>query len=146
MKTRTLLLLAFGCGLAILLAGGLQLLRLAGDDEPPAPLAVGETALVGDMRVTVREAVEEGGTMLVRLTMIGVDDADGGSGFRLVVPGGTVTPVAPPAGDGELCGATAEVIETACALAFDTSRADGSARVLLYDRAGETQRWDLTAT
>ena len=33
MRTKTLLLLAIGCGLVILLAGGIQLLRVGGQEE-----------------------------------------------------------------------------------------------------------------
>ena len=81
--------------------------------------------------------------MVVQVVMIGVDDADGGTGFRLVAPGGAVEPTARAADDGAPCRATAEDSETRCTLAFDTSGAQGAARVLLYQRAGETQRWDL---
>ena len=41
MRTRTLLLLAVTCGLAILLAGTVQLLRLAESGDPSTVLAVG---------------------------------------------------------------------------------------------------------
>lgn len=144
MKTRTLLFLAFGCGLAILLAGGIQLLRVADDGDAAPALSVGQEARVGDMRVTVLSAIEREATMLVHVGLIGVDDADGASGFRLVAPGGALAPTAVPSEEGEPCAATREATETRCVLAFDTAGAEGAARVLLYQRAGETQRWDLT--
>ena len=61
MKTRTLLLLSVGCGLAILVAGMVLVLQLAGQPAPAAPLAIGATGQAGDLVVTVRDVagVEE---------------------------------------------------------------------------------------
>jgi hypothetical protein len=53
MKTRTLLLLSVGCGLLILLAGGLKLFQVASDRTEVPVLELGEAALIGDMSVSV---------------------------------------------------------------------------------------------
>ena len=102
-RTRTLLLLAVVCGSSILVAGVVQLLRVAGQDEPPRPSAIGETVRVGDMDVTVEGVSERPGSVLVDVELGGVDDTDGADGFTLTTPGGLVEPD-PTAGNH--CGAT----------------------------------------
>ena len=69
MKTRTLLLLALGCGLAILLAGGVLLVQLAGQDDPEPPVALGVEVSVGDMRVTVLSAAEQSETQTLTVEL-----------------------------------------------------------------------------
>ena len=78
MRTRTLLLLAVVCGLAILVAGGIHLLRISG----------GESADADDLAIG------------------GVDDPTGTDGFTLVVSGDVLRPLAP--GDGDCAGITVE--------------------------------------
>ena len=87
MKTRTLLLLALACGVAIMAAGAVFLVQLSrqADAAPPVPLGVATE--VGDMRVVVEAAVEHDGVLDVTVTIGGVDDADGASGFRLIASG-----------------------------------------------------------
>ena len=94
MKTRTLLLLALGCGLAILLAGGVLLVKLAGQDDPEPPVALGVESSIGDMRVTVLSAAEQptADTLTVELVLGGVDDPDGAAGFELIASGRPLPP------------------------------------------------------
>ena len=101
MKTRTLLLLALGCGLAILLAGGVLLVKLAGQDDPEPPVALGVESSIGDMRVTVLSAAEQpsANTLTVELVLGGVDDPDGAAGFELIASGRPIPP-----GDASTCG------------------------------------------
>jgi hypothetical protein len=141
MKTRTLLLLALGCGLAILLAGGALLVMLAGQDEPEPPVALGDQASIGDMRVRV-VAVEEGGadTLTVELVVGGVDDPDGSAGFVLIASGRPIPP-----GEPSTCGATT-VEARPCTLVFDVSSADGDSRVLRYLRGDDQARWDVASS
>jgi hypothetical protein len=143
MRTRTLLLLAVGCGLAILLAGGIQLFRLSGDQESTTTqLALGVTGSAGDLRVTVVSAREADGLMRVEVRLAGVDDAAGLDDFRLVVTGGPIEPLAPAqAGDGACEGFTED--EQTCTIVFGTAEADGTARVLLLDRGEDRLRWVL---
>ena len=84
MRTRTLLLLAVSCGLAILLAGGIQLWRLANQEPPTPSLEVGGTGMAGDAIVTVTKATDAGDAFVVTVTLAGVDDPDGLEGFTLV--------------------------------------------------------------
>ena len=136
MRTRTLLLLAVACGLLILVAGVVQLLRIAGQDEPPPAAEVGEPVRVGDLTVTVDRYTEHDDRGVVDLALGGVDDPQGTDDFRLVVPGASLAP-----SDDE-CGGTT-VATRACSLTFDLSDADGTSRVLLYRRGDEQARWVL---
>ena len=140
MRTRTLLLLAVVTGLAILVAGVVQLLRVANQEDPPRALAIGEPALVGDMEVVVEGVSERAGRVLVDIEIGGVDDPDGAAAFRLVVPGGarSADPTA-----GNRCGPTTARVEP-CTLAFDLGDDAGSSRVLLYQRGDERVRWVLS--
>ena len=96
MKTRTLLLLAIGCGFVILAAGTFLLFGLASQDDPPPPAAVGQAVEIGDMTITVEGLTEDGGSATVAVEIGGVDDDDGAEAFRLVVPGAALR--ADPAG------------------------------------------------
>ena len=140
MRTRTLLLLAVVCGLAILIAGVVQLLRVAGQDDPPRAVAIGEPVRVGDMQVTVEDVSERSGTVLVDVELGGVEDPDGADGFTLTTPGGLIEPD-PTAGNH--CGATTPRVEP-CTLAFPLGDGTGSTRVLVYQRGDERVRWVLS--
>jgi hypothetical protein len=137
-RTRTLLLLAVACGLVILVAGVVQLLRIAGQDEAPPAAPVGDPVEVGDLTVTVHGLVERDARAVVELDVGGVDDPDGTADFRLVVPGASLRAVE----DG--CAGTTVDVRT-CSLTFDLSGTEGSSRVLLYRRGDERARWELSA-
>jgi hypothetical protein len=141
MKTRTLLLLALGCGLAILLAGGALLVRLAGQDDPEPPIALGVESTIGDLHVTVMSAAEDSETqqLSVQLELGGVDDPDGAAGFELIASGRPIPP-----SDASTCGSTT-VAPSPCSLVFDVSSADGESRVLRYRRGDDQARWDVGA-
>jgi len=139
-RTRTLLLLAVVCGLAILVAGVVQLLRVAGQDDPPRAVAIGEPVRVGDMQVTVDGVSERSGSVLVDVEIGGVDDPDGTDGFTLTTPGGLIEPDSTA---GNHCGATTTRVEP-CTLAFPLGDGTGSTRVLVYQRGDERVRWVLS--
>jgi hypothetical protein len=144
MKTRTLLLLALGCGLAIMLAGAVFLFQLASQDDVSAPISLGDPVQVGDMTVIVDGATELGGTLEVSVRIGGIADTDGADGFRLIASGRPVRPDIGTADTGApTCGSTTTAIE-ACRVRFDVSIADGSSRVLFYDRGDVTVRWVLS--
>ena len=139
MRTRTLLLLAVSCGLAILLAGGIQLFRLANQDKPAAPLTVGSTGTAGDAAVTVEQVANEADTLVVTVRVEGVDDPAGVAGFSLVAPNKRLSPVA---GAADACGAFT-VAAVTCTLTFPTNGLAGSDRQLLLIRAEDQVRWNL---
>jgi HAMP domain-containing protein len=137
MKTRTLLLLAVTCGLAILLAGGVQLWRLANQQTDPL-LEVGQSGAAGDARVRVDAFEEHDGVALVTVTLSGVADAGGLDGFTLVGPGATVQP---GPGDDACAGFTVQAVT--CTLTFDTAEVKDGSRLLLFRRAEQQARWKL---
>ena len=141
MKTRTLLLLALGCGLAILLAGGVLLVMLAGQDDPRPPVAIGVDSEIGDLHVTVLSAAaqSEAQTLTVELQLGGVNDPDAAAGFELIASGRPIPP-----SDASTCVMATEEPRR-CTLVFDVSTADGESRVLRYRRGDEQARWDVGA-
>jgi hypothetical protein len=139
-KTRTLLLLALACGVAIMAAGAVFLVQLSrqADAAPPVPLGV--VTEVGDMRIVVDESVEQDGVLDVTVTIGGVDDADGASGFHLIASGHAAVPES-TATAGRCAGTTIE--PQRCTIRFDVSGARGDSRVLFYERGDERARWVL---
>jgi len=140
MRTRTLLLLAIGCGLAVLVAGMFLLLKL--DHQRPATiLAVGDTGRAGDAVVQVVGAKEANDSMVVTVRLSGVDDANGTASFTLVVPGTLLSPV-----HGATDECTALTVQpTTCTLSFATGQAPAGSRMLLFSRAAEKVRWNLVS-
>jgi len=140
MKTRTLLLMSVGTALAILLAGGVFLVRLAGqrDDSPLVP--IGESTEVGDVRVTVLGATEADGTLVVDVEIGGLDDPDGIDSFRLVTGDRRLAPLGGTA-DGR-CGSIRTEVVT-CRVDFDVGAAEGPSRVLVMRRGDEQANWRL---
>ena len=142
MKTRTLLLLALACGVAIMLAGAVLLVQLVGQDEIEPAVAIGDEVVVGDMRVTVQHVTESTGALDVTLRVGGVDDDDPLREFRLIASGRAVEP--DPAGADEGACGSFTVADQTCRLRFDVSGADGTSRVLFYERGDERARWVLS--
>ena len=88
MRTRTLLLLAVGCGLLILLAGSIQLLRIAMQDDTEL-LGIGDTGTAGEASVTPLEyrPDSEEGFEAVQVDLSGLGGPEGLDGFSLRAPG-----------------------------------------------------------
>ncbi len=146
MKTRTLLILAVTCGLAILVAGALLLLRLANQDEPHPALSIGESAQLGDAVVTVNDYEATDEAIIVTVTLSGVDDPDGVNGFTLIAPGEAISADTPSQATGSaglpLCsGFTVEPVK--CILRFTAAGLEGTDRQLFFQRAAESVRWRL---
>lgn len=141
MRTRTLLLLAVTCGLAILLAGGIQLLRLANQETTEA-LGVGDKGTAGDAVVVVDRIDEDAadGLLVVTVTLSGVDDPDGLEGFTLV---GVPKPVEIQQSSAEDACAGFTVAPVTCTLRFPTDEFTTRDRQLLFIRAEEQVRWRL---
>jgi hypothetical protein len=145
MRTRTLLLLAVSCGLVILVAGGIWLLRLDGASEAGSvTFRIGDTAQAADLRITVLSATERDATMEVEVRTSGVDDQRGFESFTLLTAD-VLSPV-DPGDDPNGCRATT-VAEQTCTLRFDTSAAPTEGvRVLVVRRGEDVRRWSLTPT
>lgn len=142
MKTRTLLLLALGCGVAIMLAGAVFLFQLTTQNDVAEPVPIGQVVEIGDMSVAVVDSVEADGELVVEVRLGGVADPDGAASFRLIASGRPV-PV-DLSGGGDTCGATGADVVT-CTIRFDVSVADGNSRVLFYERGDESARWVLSS-
>jgi hypothetical protein len=136
MRTRTLLLLAIACGLVILLAGGIQLLRVGGQEQTAKLLDAGQPGKAGDVTVElVSSSIAE--TNLVAVVRVGgIDDPQGLAGFTLVGPG-KVLPVASSDCDG------ITVDQADCSLTFATTGMQGTSRQLIFHRADQQLRWVL---
>jgi hypothetical protein len=142
-RTRTLLILAVCCGFVILLAGGIQLLRIANQEssEDAEFSELGERVEVGDVTIVVEAFREADGVATVAVRIGGVDDEDGAAEFRLGVAGDVI---APDRSGERACGATT-VAEQSCELTFGVADAAGGSRILVYKRGDEDARWELTA-
>jgi hypothetical protein len=136
MRTRTLLLLAIGCGLVILLAGGIQLLRVTGQQQTAKLLAAGEPGKAGDVTVELVSSTTEGSNLVALVRIGGTDDPDGFDGFTLVGPGKVVEVTS------STCeGITVDVVD--CSLSFATGEMQGTSRQLIFHRADDQLRWVL---
>ena len=139
-KTRTLLLLSVGCGLLIVLAGGIKLLQVATDRADVPVLELGDEALVGDMTVVVSAIEATTSGVNVSVEMSGVPGAAVLEGWSML-------------GDGELSDPSAAVAEGACdgstlvpgngetvrcVLRFPGVEAE---QYVAYQRGGELRRW-----
>ncbi len=142
-KTRTLLILAVACGLVILVAGSIKLFLVA-DADAPVHHAVGQSAKVADMVVTVEAMEIVDGKAVATVSLVGVDDDDGaqswtfGDGQQLLSRN---SPANTPSHNGlSACRATKRDEVTRCLVSFTSTRTRG---VLRYDRADEALYWDV---
>jgi hypothetical protein len=143
MKTRTLLLLSVGVGLAILLAGGVFFIQLATQSSAVEPARPGESVTVGDVEVTVRSASESASIFAVEVEIGGIDDPGGIDSFELVTGDLELSPLMADA-----AGRCVDITEAPqqCRIEFDISGADGSNRVLVLRRGEERRNWALAPT
>ncbi len=127
-------MLSLACGLAILLAGGVLLVRIVNQADVVEPSRVGETVQIGDMLVVVDGSSEAAGRHVVEIRIGGVDDPDGTAGFQMIASGR-------PAPLVESCGRVTEEVQS-CTLTFEVNPS-GEARQLFYYRGDQRARWDL---
>lgn len=140
MRTRTLLILAIVCGVVILVAGGVQLVRLTDQQQTSLQLAQGEEGRAGDARVTLTSVAVDDAVTTARVTIGGVDDPAGLDGFTLVGVG-VVARL-----DVAATSCTAiTVAAQQCDLVFATADFPAGARQLLFRRADTQLRWVLAA-
>ena len=136
MRTRTLLLLAIACGLVILLAGGIQLLRVGGQQQSAKLLATGETGKAGDVTVELVSSSIVDTSLVAVVRVGGIDDPDGLAGFTLVGPGKVL-----PITTSDCTGIRVDQLD--CTLTFTTTTMQGTSRQLIFHRADQQLRWVL---
>lgn len=145
MKTRTLLLLSVGVGLAILLAGGVFLVQLSNESATVDLAALGEAVEVGDVEITVSGASEADGLFTIDVQVGGVDDDDGIDSFRLITGSEPLAPLGPAADSTDGRCAVITAASVTCHIDFDVRAVEESNRVLVLVRGDQQRRWDLAA-
>jgi hypothetical protein len=145
-RTRTLILLAVGCGVAILAAGVAFFIRIATHKEEltvPDIKGPRQSQQVGDVTATVTSTSTVGGVFVVQVRL----DAskaipDAGEGWSLVVAGDTTprSPVTVPSGTGTPCANTAVPAGGTldCAVAFTNGSGD---HYVAYAHDGVQRQW-----
>lgn len=152
MSTRRLIALALVCGIAILVAGGVQLLLLSrdsGDEAPAALLQPGSPAEVGDVSAVLEGAVRTSAgdvelDVALELAAGGgsVDDAEAGWGLLRGDSGALVDRV----DDAGTCAGRAigpgEAVR--CTVLFRPAEDAGTSFVGVYVREGRAASWPVT--
>lgn len=140
MKTRTLLLLSVGTALMILLAGGVLLFQLSGQEASTEATPLGTAVRVGDAEITVSGSSIDGMLLRVDVEIGGVVDEQGVEAFALVTGDQRLEPLTAPA-EGR-CTAITDATQT-CTIDFDVSATEGSSRVLVMRRGEDQATWRL---
>jgi hypothetical protein len=135
-KTRTLLLLAVACGLAILVAGGALVWRLSAQPDAAEVLPVGVDGTAGDVVVRLEGVRRDGDDLVATVVVSGVDDPDGFDDFRLALAGSAI------AGTPDDCEGITVAVQT-CELIFPTAGVSSAGGLLVYRRAEDTLRWRI---
>ena len=141
MSTRKLIMWALFCGVLILGAGVFKLWQTTGDGAQVQLLQLGESAVLGDMTVSVNAVSKNASQTLVEVSMQGVEGADATAGWRMLV-GGVISEAQPlTEGSGTPCATTKLAEPTLCTVAFPVS--EGTPTVA-YIRAGQQEQWATT--
>ena len=141
MSTRKLIMWALFCGVLILGAGVFKLWQTTGDGAKVQLLQLGDSALLGDMNVSVNAVSKSATQTLVEVSMQGVEGADALSGWRMLV-GGVISEAQPLVdGSDTPCTITKLAEPTICTVAFPVS--DGTPTIA-YIRAGQQEQWATT--
>jgi len=148
MSTRKLILLALACGLAILIAGSIQILRIK--DNEISTLVEGDSTEVATVTASVlsSSADEEGVEVVVRLAQRADAEqaiTDASLGWQMLVSGEStfVEPVAPTASTQQSCIGlpVAQGGSVECAMRF--ARQKAAATVVRYRFGGAEASWSL---
>ncbi len=141
-----MILTALVCGLAILVAGGIQLFRLSDAEEIELP-GLGDRRAVGGVEVIVENVGETGSLTLVAVSVQATGTGvtgPAGDGWTLLRRT-TFQPVAVPEGTGTPACSEIELSPEPqeCVVAFEAPGDD--ARFVAYRRDGVEARWALDA-
>ena len=141
MSTRKLIMRALFCGVLILGAGVFKLWQTTGDGAQVQLLQLGESAVLGDMTVSVNAVSKNASQTLVEVSMQGVEGADATAGWRMLV-GGVISEAQPlTEGSGTPCATTKLAEPTSCTVAFPVSEGTPT---IAYIRAGQQEQWATT--
>jgi hypothetical protein len=146
-STRKLIAVALLCGLAILVAGGIQLFRISDRSQRTVDvLEQGQSATVGDLAVTVEGSVRTASDIAATVELAAppsgsTGDVDVAGGFRLLIGGRLELPANGEAASGG-CPATvvAADLPLRCELRFPPH--EGTA-TLSFSQGGEQRLWRL---
>jgi hypothetical protein len=138
MSTRKLILLALACGLAILIAGGVKLLQVAGEEPTVAVLTLGSPARVGDVTAIVHAIDQQTEAVLVDVELGGVAGVDPAAGWIMLADGDRREPIGLPEGLGRPCAATPANGTERCTVAFPAA---DRVQAVAYARGGEQRQW-----
>jgi len=132
---------ALFCGVLILGAGVFKLWQTTGDGAQVQLLQLGESAVLGDMTVSVNAVSKNASQTLVEVSMQGVEGADATAGWRMLV-GGVISEAQPlTEGSGTPCATTKLGEPTSCTVAFPVSEGTPT---IAYIRAGQQEQWATT--
>jgi hypothetical protein len=132
---------ALFCGVLILGAGVFKLWQTTGDGAQVQLLQLGESAVLGDMTVSVNAVSKNASQTLVEVSMQGVEGADATAGWRMLV-GGVISEAQPlTEGSGTPCATTKLAEPTLCTVAFPVSEGTPT---IAYIRAGQQEQWATT--
>ena len=141
MSTRKLIMWALFCGVLILGAGVFKLWQTTGDGAQVQLLQLGESAVLGEMTVSVNAVSKNASQTLVEVSMQGVEGADATAGWRMLV-GGVISEAQPlTEGSGTPCATTKLAEPTSCTVAFPVSEGTPT---IAYIRAGQQEQWATT--
>ena len=141
MSTRKLIMWALFCGVLILGAGVFKLWQTTGDGAQVQFLQLGDSAVLGDMTVSVNALSKNATQTLIEVSMQGVEGADALAGWRMLV-GGVISEAQPlTEGSGTPCATTKLAEPTICTVAFPVSEGTPT---LAYIRAGQQEQWATT--
>ena len=150
MSTRKLILLALACGLAILVAGSVQLLRIS--DGGTSLLSVGDSVELSSVtaQVLTREVTERDVRVTVRLSLApsaAVSLSEPLVGWSLLTGGLTEPLAAGPATGAKPVSCSDSAIEPGttldCVLAFAVVPTEPETTLVTYRAVGEQVTWDL---
>jgi hypothetical protein len=144
-STRKLIVAALVCGLAILLAGGIQLFRIS--DSPNRAVDVlreGQSATVGRVALSVTRSSRTGEAIDVDVQFAAAPSEISVpiTSFTLLVGGKLEQPTNSEATGSPGCGSTVIVRQTGLTCVVHFPPHDGTA-TLAFSRAGEQQLWRL---
>lgn len=143
MSTRKLIISSLICGLLILVAGTVKLLQTTTDGEATTSLlALGTTAELGSVSVTVRDVQVTNEQTLVNIVVRGVDEARANDGWSMLANGEITSPIASAEceqrASGTASGASSNGDQLVCTLKFVAARGTPT---IVYARDSEKRQW-----